>query len=225
MLSNNTQALISLILPCIFACSSAEDRQKKQEDLALSLAMQSQDNQPKKNEAKENSAVAVSKKKSVEKVDIALGFKGLSTQYQGYFRSEEAVKILENGLDLPSPVFVEVRWLDVGNNRGTGEIIVYVEKSIKEFSELQLEANTLMDYRKWLGANLDLRILAFDLILQGDGCRVPIVKHSALQEALISPCLERDGEKICAEVQEGGERVYSPKLKTMMGQCFHDYDD
>lgn len=163
------------------------------------------------------------KKKSVEKVDIMIGFKGISARYQGYFRTKEAVKILENGLDLPSPVLVEVHWVDAGNNRGVGEIIVYVEKSIKEFSELQLEANSLMAYRKWIGANLDLRILTFDLILEGDGCRVPIVKHSALQEALISPCLERDGKKVCAEVQEDGTRVYSPKLKTMMAQCFHDY--
>ena len=136
MLSNQIQALLLIILPCIFACSSDEDRQKEQEDLALSLAMQSQEqeNQAKKNENKKKSAVVVSKKKSAEEVDVALGFKGISTQYQGYFRSEEAVKILENGLDLPSPVFVEVQWLDVGNNRGTGEIIVYVEKSITEFS-------------------------------------------------------------------------------------------
>ena len=63
--------------------------------------------------------------------------RGFQRSIRGYFRSEEAVKILENGLDLPSPVFGEVRWLDVGNNRGTGEIIVYVEKSITEFSELR----------------------------------------------------------------------------------------
>ena len=192
----------------------------------MSLAMQAQEQDkhsdtPEKE--KQNSQISIPKKRSVEKVDIMLGFKGISPQYQGYFRTEEAVKLLENGLDLPSPVLVEVHWVDAGNNRGTGEIVVFVEKPIADFSELQLEANTLMEYRKWIGANLDLRILAFDLVLQGDGCRLPIVKHSALQEALISPCLERGEEKICAEVQADGTRSYSPRLKAMMEQCFHQY--
>ena len=174
-------------------------------------------------EGESEAASLVPKKRSVERVDVSLSFKKLSAQHQGYFSSKEAVEILRNGFDLPSPVVVEVRWIDIGSGRGSGEIVVYVEKPITKFTELQLEANTLMEYRKWIGANLDLRILAFDLVLEGDGCRVPIVKHSVLQEALISPCLEREGKKICAEVQADGTMVYSPMLTTEIKRCFHSY--
>ena len=213
----------------ILACFSEleEKAEEKPEDRALSLAIASQTQEAKTvlaaPEGEAEAVPLVSKKRSIERVDVSLSFKKLSAQHQGYFSSEEAVEILRNGLDLPSPVLVEVRWMAIGSGRGSGEIVVYVEKPITKFTELQLEANTLMEYRKWIGANLDLRVLAFDLVLEGDGCRLPIVKHSALQEALISPCLERGEKKVCAQVQADGTMVYSSMLTTEIKRCFHSY--
>ena len=65
-------------------------------------------------------------------------------------------------------------------------------------------------------------ILAFDLILQGDGCRSNC--YTCPTGSSDISLFGEEGEKICADVQEGGTRAILQKLKMMMEQCFHDYD-
>lgn len=157
-------------------------------------------------------------------IGVVFDFDNMSLLMQSYFTDDAAVKALTDALrydpiPLTSPVMVRVRWITEEGTRGVGEVAIVYDRPIAKLTEAQAAANALIRYRDYVGGAFDLRLLSFDLFLEGQGhkgCRLPILNPIGVTEAVISPCLELGGEKICAK--DSG--AWTSALKAGLTKCF-----
>ena len=143
--------------------------------------------------------------KSDAEIDIVFDYETISPLMQSYFSDPKSIEKLTEALryekhPLTSPVIVRVRWLPDEMNLGKGEVAIVYDRSVESIDSTQVVANALLWYRNYVGGSFDMRLLSFSLFLEGqgrDGCRLPLLNKSGLSQALVSPCLSIDGEKVC----------------------------
>ena len=157
-------------------------------------------------------------------ISIVFDFENMSRLMQSYFGDETATRTLSDALrydssPLTSPVLVRVRWIPEDGTRGVGEVGLVYDRPMRHFEEAQTVANALIQYRNYVGGAFDLRLLSFDLFLEGlgqKGCRVEILNPIGVNNPVLSPCLMLNGQKICAK--DDGQ--WTPKLQSGMTKCF-----
>ena len=163
---------------------------------------------------------------SDEPIDVVFDYQTISPLMQSYFSDPKSVATLTESLryesqPLSSPVIVRVRWIPDEMNLGKGEVAIVYDRPVSSIEDTQVVANALLRYRNYVGGAFDMRLLSFSLFIEGqgrEGCRLPLLNKSGLAQALISPCLTLDGERVCAN-QDGS---LSLALKEGLQRCFID---
>lgn len=192
---------------------SAEDKEQS----VLSQAIEEEET--KSQEIKEKPLI-----QSDVPIAIVFDFENMSRLMQSYFGDETAIRTLSDALrydsnPLTSPVLVRVRWIPEDGTRGVGEVGLVYDRPMRNFEEAQTVANALIQYRNYVGGAFDLRLLSFDLFLEGQGqkgCRVEILNPLGMTKPVISPCLTLNGQKVCAK--DDGQ--WTPELQAGMTKCF-----
>jgi hypothetical protein len=209
--STLTGVLFSLFLGC------SEDSAEDKEQAVLSQAIVETETQSQEIEEKPQVQSDVP-------ISVVFDFENMSRLMQSYFGDETAVRTLSDALrydsnPLTSPVLVRVRWIPEDGTRGVGEVGLVYDRPMGSFDEAQTVANALIQYRNYVGGAFDLRLLSFDLYLEGQGqkgCRVEILNPIGMTKPVISPCLTLNGQKICAK--DDGQ--WTPELQAGMPKCF-----
>ena len=207
--------LFGVLFAFFLGCSeeSAEDK----EQAILSKAIENEStNVPEK--------AVKARSQSDAPISVVFDFDNMSRLMQSYFGDDAAVRTLTEALrydsnPLTSPVLVRVRWIPEDGTRGVGEVGLVYDRPMQNFEDAQDVANALIQYRDYVGGAFDLRLLSFDLFLEGQGqkgCRVEILNPIGMSKPVISPCLELNGRKFCAK--DDGQ--WTSELQSGMSKCF-----
>ncbi len=162
--------------------------------------------------------------KSDQEIDVVFDYATISPLMQSYFSDPKSVSQLTEGLryesqPLSSPVIVRVRWMQDELNLGVGEVAIVYDRPVSTIESTQVVANALLRYRNFVGGSFDMRLLSFSMFIEGqgrEGCRIPLLNKSGLAQALLSPCLTLDGEKVCLN-KDG---TFPIALKEGLQKCF-----